>query len=53
MARELAGVEVWHQDFLAALERGPMDEDELAWMRRVGDHIYEHDGWAGFLDGAK
>jgi aryl-alcohol dehydrogenase-like predicted oxidoreductase len=24
----------------AALERGPLDEDELAWMRRVGDHVY-------------
>lgn len=25
---------------LAALRRGPMDEDELAWMRRVGQAIY-------------
>ena len=25
---------------LAALDRGPMDEDELAWMRRVGDAIH-------------
>ena len=25
---------------LAALDQGPMDEQELAWMRRVGDHIY-------------
>jgi aryl-alcohol dehydrogenase-like predicted oxidoreductase len=25
---------------LDALERGPMSEDELAWMRRVGDAIY-------------
>jgi predicted aldo/keto reductase-like oxidoreductase len=25
---------------LRILERGPMTEDELAWMRRVGDHIY-------------
>jgi aryl-alcohol dehydrogenase-like predicted oxidoreductase len=24
---------------LAAVERGPMDEDELAWMRRVGAHV--------------
>ena len=23
-----------------ALEAGPLDEDELAWMRRVGDHVY-------------
>jgi len=28
---------------VAALERGPMDEDELAWMRRVGDAIYTND----------
>lgn len=25
---------------LRALELGPMTEDELAWIRRVGDHIY-------------
>ena len=25
---------------LKALERGPMADDELAWMRRVGDAIY-------------
>jgi aryl-alcohol dehydrogenase-like predicted oxidoreductase len=25
---------------LRALELGPMSEDELAWIRRVGDHIY-------------
>jgi aryl-alcohol dehydrogenase-like predicted oxidoreductase len=25
---------------LAALDQGPMAEAELAWMRRVGDHIY-------------
>jgi len=25
---------------LAALEQGPMDVEELAWMRRVGDAIY-------------
>jgi len=23
-----------------ALAKGPLDEDELAWMRRVGDHVY-------------
>jgi aryl-alcohol dehydrogenase-like predicted oxidoreductase len=28
---------------LAALELGPMSDDELAWMRRVGDHIYGRD----------
>lgn len=27
---------------LRALELGPMHDDELAWMRRVGDHIYAH-----------
>lgn len=26
---------------LAALERGPMTPDEVAWMQRVGDHIHE------------
>lgn len=25
---------------LCALERGPMDEQELAWMHRVGDYVY-------------
>lgn len=25
---------------LETLQRGPMDEEELAWMRRVGDHVY-------------
>jgi aryl-alcohol dehydrogenase-like predicted oxidoreductase len=24
---------------LAALDRGPMSDDELAWMRRVGDGV--------------
>ncbi len=28
---------------LRALELGPMDAEELAWMRRVGDHIYGRD----------
>ncbi len=23
-----------------ALEKGPLDDDELAWMQRVGDHVY-------------
>ena len=23
-----------------ALEAGPLDEDELDWMRRIGDHVY-------------
>ena len=23
-----------------ALAKGPLDEEELAWMRRVGDHVY-------------
>ena len=25
---------------LAALDRGPMSEEELAWMRRIGDYIH-------------
>jgi aryl-alcohol dehydrogenase-like predicted oxidoreductase len=28
------------EDALEAMRRGPMTEDELAWMRRVGDAIY-------------
>jgi aryl-alcohol dehydrogenase-like predicted oxidoreductase len=27
---------------LRAIELGPMNEEELAWMRRVGDHIHKH-----------
>jgi len=34
------------KEALSALDRGPMDEAELAWMRRVGDHVH---GSAGFL----
>lgn len=30
---------------LRALDRGPMDPDELAWMRRVGDHVYRRASW--------
>jgi predicted aldo/keto reductase-like oxidoreductase len=26
---------------LTALEQGPLDPDEMAWMRRIGDHIYQ------------
>jgi aryl-alcohol dehydrogenase-like predicted oxidoreductase len=29
------------KEVFAALERGPMNEEELAWMRRVGDHIHK------------
>jgi predicted aldo/keto reductase-like oxidoreductase len=36
---------------LEALEAGPMGEDELAWMRRVGDHIYANASGASILDG--
>jgi aryl-alcohol dehydrogenase-like predicted oxidoreductase len=36
---------------LAALDAGPMDEEELAWMRRVGDHIYRRDRTSGLRDG--
>jgi len=36
---------------LDALELGPMDEDELAWMRRVGSFIYSGDRTSGLRDG--
>ncbi len=35
---------------LDALERGPMDDGELSWMRRVGDHIYGDDRTSGLRD---
>lgn len=38
---------------LAALERGPMDEGEQAWMRRVGDHLYRSTRTSSQLDGAR
>ncbi len=38
---------------LEALERGPLDEEELAWMRRVGEHIYRHSRGSRQLDGAR
>jgi len=28
------------REALAALDRGPMSEEELAWMRRIGDYIH-------------
>jgi len=40
------------REALLALEKGPMSEDELAWMRRVGDHIYARDRTSGVRDGA-
>jgi aryl-alcohol dehydrogenase-like predicted oxidoreductase len=36
---------------LEALDAGPMSEDELAWMRRVGDHIYATAKGASIMDG--
>ena len=36
------------QQALAALEQGSMSEEELAWIRRVGDHIYGRD-WSSKL----
>ena len=36
---------------LAALELGPMDEDELAWMRGIGDHIYATATGVSLMDG--
>jgi len=37
---------------MAALDRGPLDEEELAWMRRVGAHVHARPaGYAlGFVD---
>ena len=31
--------EQWKES-MATLDRGPMSEEELAWMRRIGDHIH-------------
>lgn len=28
------------EEAFVAMERGPMDPDEMAWMQRVGDHVY-------------
>jgi aryl-alcohol dehydrogenase-like predicted oxidoreductase len=41
------------QQALAALDKGPMTEDEIAWMRRVGDHIYGRTRTSRVLDGAR
>jgi len=38
---------------LAALELGPMDAEEVAWMQRVGDHIYSADRSSRLRDGAR
>lgn len=32
------------REALEALERGPLGEEELAWMRRVGDHVHRNRG---------
>jgi aryl-alcohol dehydrogenase-like predicted oxidoreductase len=33
-----------------ALDEGPLSEDELAWMRRVGDHVYRRSPVRGLAD---
>jgi aryl-alcohol dehydrogenase-like predicted oxidoreductase len=33
-----------------ALTKGPLDAEELAWMRRVGDHVYRRTPTARFAD---
>ena len=33
------------------IEGGPMDAEELAWMRRVGDHIYGSSRGSSIMDG--
>ena len=35
---------------IRALELGPMSDEELAWMRRVGDHIYGRDATSPVRD---
>jgi predicted aldo/keto reductase-like oxidoreductase len=35
---------------LKALDEGPMAEDELAWMRHIGDHVHKH---SSFMDQIK
>lgn len=35
-----------------ALEPGPRDDDEMAWIRRVGDFIHGRDATASIRDGA-
>jgi aryl-alcohol dehydrogenase-like predicted oxidoreductase len=35
---------------LAALEAGPLSDEEQRWMRRVGDHIYGRDSSSGLRD---
>jgi aryl-alcohol dehydrogenase-like predicted oxidoreductase len=36
---------------LEALELGPMEDQELAWMRRVGDHVYRGDRTSRWREG--
>ncbi len=38
---------------LAVLDSGPMSEEDLAWMRAVGDHVYGKDLTAAVRDGAR
>ncbi len=37
---------------LKALELGPLEPDQMDWMKRVGDGIYRGDGTSGIRDGA-
>jgi aryl-alcohol dehydrogenase-like predicted oxidoreductase len=36
---------------LAALDRGPLADDELAWLRRVGAHVHQHAQGRGAMVG--
>jgi aryl-alcohol dehydrogenase-like predicted oxidoreductase len=38
------------REALRTFDRGPMDDDEIAWMRRVGDGIYGKGATASVLD---
>ena len=42
--------EIMNSHIYACLSR-PMDEEELAWMRRVGDHIYARSRSSKLRDG--
>jgi hypothetical protein len=30
------------EENLAEVKKGPLSEDELAWMRQIGDYVYSH-----------
>ena len=38
------------EEACTALAKGPLDEEELVWMRRVGDHVYGRSPVSAFVD---